>query len=431
MFQKNQNFNQGHARNALRHGLSGSIHVPLDKTQQVDRLRVELIQIHQPQSSDERDCISELALARWKTSECDRQMDLRAQVESAQAGKIFDRQMLDQFQADEKLWRSSPRFRKDLLGESFHGAALFEQLWSEILASLHSGIQRISLQQAQNMALLVGSSGNVHELSPDALWLFSRFVKMEPNPVQTIKVWAISSNTTLVAGDSSFLDHHFFSLSDPAKCHKELNERATQEHKFWMLRKRDLEMEYATHRKQFIEMSMGTGLGDPKLANDARLALRYQITAQNRADKLTRRLDGLKRHRNLLEHRAAMAEERETRRIERQTRDEAAAYTMIGDVQDQDDDDEMMAHNLESVLEDLTALVGQIKPDSDDTQDPSTEEDAPAVQNKVMDQSVELEGRLQARIERMMKGRSRSERARIRKQVRAMGKESEMAGTAN
>jgi hypothetical protein len=102
---------------------------------------------------------------------------------------------------------------------------------------------------------------------------------------------------------------------------------------------------------------------------------------------------------------------------------------MIGDVQDQDD--EMMAHNIESVLEDLTALVGQIKPDSDDTQDHSTEEDAPAVQNKVVDQPVEIESRLQARIDRMMKGRSRSERARIRKQVTAMNKEPELAGAKN
>jgi hypothetical protein len=417
-------------RNAVRHGLSSSLHIPEERIRHVENLRVELLRIHQPQSAEERDCISELALARWKTSEIDRQMDLRIQAEFEQAGMIFDRQKLDQFEIDEKLWHSNPRFRRDLLGLTYHGASLFEQLWSEILAALNSTIHKISLQQAQNMAMMLGSSWNVHELSRDGLWLFSRFLKMEPNTAQTIKLWAMLSNTTLVAGDSLFIDHHFFSdAHNAAICHKDLKERATQEHKFWMLRKRDLEMEYATRRKQFAEMSMGTGLGDPKLANDARLALRYQITAQNRADKLVRRLDGLKRHRGLMEYRSAMAEEREARRLERQSREESAAYTMIGDVQDQDD--EMMAHNIESVLEDLTALVGQIKPDSDDTQDDSTQEDAPAVQNKVVDQPVEIESRLQARIDRMMKGRSRSERARIRKQVTAMNKEPELAGAKN
>ncbi|MCY2935798.1 MAG: hypothetical protein NT172_16725 [Planctomycetota bacterium] len=54
-------------------------------------------------------------------------------------------------------------------------------------------------------------------------------------------------------------------------------------------------MEYATQRTRFIEIASGTGLGDPKLTTDARLALRYQITTENRADKLVRRLDGLKR----------------------------------------------------------------------------------------------------------------------------------------
>ena len=52
---------------------------------------------------------------------------------------------------------------------------------------------------------------------------------------------------------------------------------------------------------------------------------------------------------------------------------------------------------------------------------------ATAVQNKVVDQPVELEGRLQDRIERMMKGRSRSEVARIKKQVKALRRGSEMA----
>ncbi len=416
-------------RNAVRHGLSSSLHIPEERIRYVENIQTELLRIHQPQSAEERDCISELALACWKTSEFDRQLELRTQAEFEQAGMIFDRQRLDQFEIDEKLWHSNPRFRRDLLGHTFHGASLFEQLWSEILGALNSTIQKISLQQARNMALLLGSSSNFHELSRDGLWLFSRFLKMEPNTAQTIKLWAMLSNTTLVAGDSLFIDHHFFSDAHPSTCHKDLKERATQEHKFWVLRKRDLEMEYATRRKQFAEMSMGTGLGDPKLANDARLALRYQITAQNRADKLVRRLDGLKRHRGLVEYRSKMAEEREARRLERQSREESAAYTMIGDVQDQDD--EMIAHNIESVLEDLTALVGQIKPDSDDTQDLYTEEDATAVQNKVVDQPVEIESRLQARIDRMMKGRSRSERARIRKQFTAMNKEPELAGSAN
>ena len=417
-------------RNAVRHGLSSSLHIPEERIRYVENIRTELLRIHQPQSDEERDCISELALARWKTSEIDRQMDLRIQAEFEQAGMIFDRQKLDQFEIDEKLWHSNPRFRRDLLGHTFHGASLFEQLWSEILAALNSTIQKISLQQARNMALLLGSSSNFHELSRDGLWLFSRFLKMESNAAQTIKVWAILSNTTLVAGDSLFIDHHFFSDAHPDKCHKDLKERATQEHKFWVLRKRDLEMEYATRRKQFAEMSMGTGLGDPKLANDARLALRYQITAQNRADKLVRRLDGLKRHRGLVEYRSKMAEEREARRLERQSRKESAAYVMDSDFEDLDDET-TMAQEMDYLLGDLTSLSGQMEPESDDAQDLTTEEDAPTVQNKVVDQPVEIEGRLQARIERMMKGRSRSERARIRKQFTAMTKESELAGAVN
>jgi hypothetical protein len=413
--------------NALRHGLTSSVHVPEDKIYQVDRLRQELIRIHQPQSTDERDCISELALARWKMLETDRQMDLRIQAESEQAGMIFDRKMLDQFEIDEKLWHSHPHFRRDLLGQTYRGAALFEQLWSEILGALDSKIQRVSLTQARTMALMVGSSSKIHELSQDGLWLFSRFLKMENKPAQTILQWAQFSNTILVVGDTDFINEHFLSAANPATCHKELKQRALKEHAFWMLRKRDLEMEYATQRKQFVAMSMGTGLGDLKLANDARLALRYQITAQNRADKLTRRLDGLKRHRNLLEYRATKAEEREARRLELQSRDESATYTMMSDAQT--DENELMNHELEEAFEGLAAMMAQNASEINKTQPDESKEVATAVQNKVVDQPVEVEGRLKDRIERMMKGRSRSEVARIKKQVKALRRGSEMAAS--
>ena len=410
-------------KNAVRHGLSSSLHVPEERIRFVEHIRMELIHTHQPKSAEERDCISELALARWKLSECDRQMDLRAQSELLQAGIIFDRQMIDQFETDEKLWHSNPRFRRDLLGQSFHGASLFEQLWSEILHSLHSKIQNISLQQARNMAMLLGSSWKIHELSLDGHWLFSRFLKMESSPAQTIIWWTHSSDTIAVAGDTKVLDHHLFSSPDKSICLKELKERATQEQKFWRLRKRDLEMEYATRRKQFIEMSMGTGLGDPKLVNEARLGLRYQITAQNRADKLLRRLDGLKRQRGLLEHRAKQAEEREARR---QEREESSGLIMMSDL---DEENELVNDELETAFEDLTTMMGQIEPDSSDMQSTNKQEVAPAVQNKVVDQPVEVEGHLQARIDRMMKGRKRSERARIRNQVKALRRGSELATT--
>lgn len=414
-------------RNALRHGLSSVAHLPLYGIDKARIFHLELIRVHQPQSDEERDCISELALARWKSSEIDRQLDLRAQAESAQAGQIFDRQMLDQFESDEKGWRSSPRFRADVLGNSFYGASLFEQLWTEIVAALNSPIRKISLQQARNMALLVGSSWKIHELSLDGLWLFSRFLKMENNPAQTIKAWAQSSSTVLVVGDSEFIDHHFLSGSDPTKSYTELNERAKKEQCFWLTRKRELDMEYATLRNQFIEMSMGTGLGDPNRTHEARLALRYQITAQNRADKLTRRLDGLKRHRNLLEYRATMAQEQEARRLERHSRDQLHAYQIPCDEQH---DGELMANELDPAPINLECAEGKTEHEFAEKENPqvvSSEVIATAVQNKDQEHPIEFESRLQDRIERMMKGRNRSERSRIKKQVKAM--RMEMAAT--
>ena len=80
-------------------------------------------------------------------------------------------------------------------------------------------------------------------------------------------------------------------------------------------------------------------------------------------------------------------------------------------------------------MEDLATMMGQIQPEICDTQEAPVQEVAAAVQNKVVDQPVDLDGLLQARIERMMKGRGRNERARIRSQVKALRRGSELATT--
>ena len=96
---------------------------------------------------------------------------------------------------------------------------------------------------------------------------------------------------------------------------------------------------------------------------------------------------------------------------------------------DLDEENELGHEVLEAAFEDLTTMMGQIEPDFGDMQSTNKQEVAPAVQNKVVDQPVEVEGHLQARIDRMMKGRKRSERARIRNQVKALRRGSELATT--
>ena len=63
---------------------------------------------------------------------------------------------------------------------------------------------------------------------------------------------------------------------------------------------------------------MGLGLGDKELMNESRLALRYWTTAQRIVEKLERRLETLKKGRELQRHRVLQAELRETNQRERQ-----------------------------------------------------------------------------------------------------------------
>lgn len=97
---------------------------------------------------------------------------------------------------------------------------------------------------------------------------------------------------------------------------------------------------------------------------------------------------------------------------------------------DEQHDGELMANELDPASINLECVESKTEQDSTENDNPqviSTEAVATVVQNKNLDQPIEFESRLQDRIERMMKGRNRSERSRIKKQVKAM--RMEMAAT--
>jgi hypothetical protein len=115
-----------------------------------------------------------------------------------------------------------------------------------------------------------------------------------------------------------------------------------------------------------------------------------------------------------------MAQEREARRQERHSRDQLHASQMPCDEQH---DGELMANELDPASINLECVESKTEQESTENDNPqvvSSEVIATAVQNKDQDQPIEFESRLQDRIERMMKGRNRSERSRIKKQVKAM-----------
>ena len=188
-------------------------------------------------------------------------------------------------------------------------------------------------------------------------------------------------------------------------------------------------MEYATQRIRFIEMAAGTGLGDPKLTTDARLALRYQITTENRADKLVRRLDGLKRHRALIEHRQAAAAEREARR---QAKLEQSMVAMPTEEQIQADFEGTL-NELNALLESARNIAAKAaKPaESEKPQTQNSQEDAAQVRNNKSNSSEESQAefseKFQRRLERFLKGKTKAQRARIMKQARAKQAEMRLA----
>ncbi|MCY2932969.1 MAG: hypothetical protein NT172_02280, partial [Planctomycetota bacterium] len=157
--------------------------------------------------------------------------------------------------------------------------------------------------------------------------------------------------------------------------------------------------------------------------------LRYQITTENRADKLVRRLDGLKRHRALLEHRQAAAAEREARR---QAKLEQSMVAMPTE-QEIEADFEGTLNELNALLESARNIAANAaKPaESEKPQTQNSQEDAAQVRNKKSnapeESQAEFSDKFQRRLERFLKGKTKAQRARIMKQARAKQAEMRLA----
>ena len=78
---------------------------------------------------------------------------------------------------------------------------------------------------------------------------------------------------------------------------------------------------YETALARAADTACGTGAGDPALEKDFRLLRRYLTTDRNRADRLKRRLDILKKDRKTFAWRIEQANQREARRLKKESED--------------------------------------------------------------------------------------------------------------
>jgi hypothetical protein len=315
------------AANAVKHGFTAAKIVSAETLALSEAIQVDLTQTHAPQSAEEIAAIAELALAKAHQFEVERALRLKIEAEKANSALTYDRTAADAYDKDVEAWKADPANRRAILGATCLGASHFADLWGKMIEDLALEGGVLPFERACEAAMAMGSPWLVDRVGGDGLWIMARYVRIAPDPDAALQLWAKESN----ARDGlAFTLNRAKKLAaqstDAVVAHRELVRLATREYDRWTLRSNDLRTKYETDRAAAHESAIGTGSGDKSLEREFRLLNRYAAGARNRADRLQRRLDALKKGRLLAAHRAQQAADREARHRQRERRDQVDTY---------------------------------------------------------------------------------------------------------
>ena len=285
------------ARNAMKHGFCSHHYLAEENEEHISLIHEELLQCFKPKIEEERRLVKELAFARFKVFENERLRDERAREEKARAAMIYANRQTDEYHRHLALWREHPAEHVRYLSATLLGTELLVRHWSDILAVLESGRLTLSLKQITDAVLMLGSHWRVDNLTAQGRRLMGLYLAIHPKPEGQIEEWADLCGKQ--GRDSNVaLGLEIYAMAPNAEtARNELmewaRERISQHSRDQSWARSFTEAEQAG----FVAKSCGTGLGDPVRANEARLFMRYYTTDSNRADKLERKLEIIKRSR--------------------------------------------------------------------------------------------------------------------------------------
>jgi hypothetical protein len=291
-----------------------------------------LTRIHEPWSDEEIDAIATLALARAQQFELELAMRAKVDDAKARAAEVHERNARDRLNADLAKFRDKPDVYGPVLGMTWHGADWLVKLWrliADLLMPDSNGQPGcLPFHLACDAAAALGGPWQVDRAGFDSAWVMARFVRISPEPDVAIELWA---------NESQAVDGRKFALTyarrlvdrapaDPAVAAGELHSRATGELDRITLHCNRLRANYETELARAAEASVGTGSGDPAMDQSFRLLTRYLTAARNRADRVERRLDSLKRDHKRLAYRSQRDMEQEARRLRRESEKALSRY---------------------------------------------------------------------------------------------------------
>jgi hypothetical protein len=289
--------------NALKHGLTAWRYVSPEQTERVEAVRAELVNCHRPQSTEEWDLIDQIALARVRLYDAEASHDARVRYEKLNAEELYNRRQRDRFVSDLKAWREDPFASSLVFGTTLLSATYLSDIWGAADDGLASGCG-ITYEQIKELLTAEGANWRVGRLDVRSGRLMSLFLSLQEDAEPAIERWVADSRAGVRAPGpiEEDLDRaHWFLAAAPEaeEAHAELAARTREKSDYWTSQAAMLQHFYQKGRGMAAEMAMGLGADDPDSAKEARLAFRYLISATNRAEKLERRLEALKKMRPL------------------------------------------------------------------------------------------------------------------------------------
>ncbi len=290
------------AANAMKHGFCAVKYVSSMISSLAERIRLELMRIHEPCTDEEIDTIEDLALAKAHLQHVESGWDKTCAEDASKAREHFQRQGQAQFWVDINAWVKAPAMQLDTFGGTFQGAACLVRLWSGIVERLAPGGPGLTFDQASKAALAKGSLWEISLMNNEGAWIMTRFVRTAIDPAGELRNWIDRSGG---ATDRSRADWYLERTPDRAVCRAELAAEAARQLEHWTIRLNELRLEYETRSEAAAESFMGVLPGDRTQTEKFRLHLRYLTAARNQVERVHKRLDALKKGRNLATHRAA------------------------------------------------------------------------------------------------------------------------------
>jgi hypothetical protein len=304
------------AANAVRHGLAGARHVPKEAVEALKAIEADLIALKQPADPEDFEILRDMAQAIWQVGEHQRREVEHLEMQIARGSDIFDQKAQESFRTLLADWQADPAAHAQAMSQNYLGTKHFAQVWKAVAESLGSDGAGLSLKMTCQAVLAEGVSPAPDEIYGDGAWIMKRFLASTESPSETVKEWTSrfgmqTSKTTVDRAERLYL-----SAPDTAVSINELHVRAQEKYQYWdnLMQKR--RGDYDLAKIQFTQANAGNGMGDKEMETQVRLMHRYKVAAQNRVDKLDRKLKINQSERRKREQKHYLWEQREKERKE-------------------------------------------------------------------------------------------------------------------